>query len=122
MANKWNCDDCGKETHVNPMTEPVPDMKKPVIDPKTKQHMINPATGKPVYHQKLTKQKYQHPISGEMIERDIPEVKFLQPKCYIVRLKIGDEVIQRDFCKECLDKRLDAFKETFKSLEEIKGK
>lgn len=122
MANKWNCDDCGIETTLNPEREPVPDMDNPVIDPKTKKPLINQKTGKPVYHQKLKKQKYQHPITGEMIEREIPEFRDLQERAYIVRLKIGDEVIQRDFCKKCLDKRLPDFKATFESLEKVGNK
>jgi len=41
-----------------------------------------------------------NPKSKTEIINGVPVTILLEPKCYIVNLRMGDESIQRDFCEE----------------------
>jgi len=77
----WKCDICHKHTFINPPTQPVLD-----------------DDGKP----KMSFTRVQDDTTGAVKKVSVPEIKDTLPRAYIVRLSIGNEVIKRDFCKECL--------------------
>lgn len=60
------------------------------------------------------KTKYEV-INGQRVVK----MKALQEQCYIVRIKVNDEIIQRDFCKEHFEEvkpELIALKEKLESF------
>jgi hypothetical protein len=79
MAVNWKCDLCGKETFVNPP------YKFKVDD-----------AGNPI--QTTTRQ--QNVYTGDVDSIAAYDLEYLQPKTYIVRLDMGGETIQKDFCEE----------------------
>lgn len=110
MASTFHCDCCGKITYLNPPTKQVMEDKevtvqyqdvamvdeKPIMVLKTKTVIQSvPAT---------TIMRRQHHQSGDVEEVQIPLIEDLKPRTYIVRLSIGGELIQKDFCKECIEK------------------
>lgn len=105
MGMSFHCDDCGVETFINPPTEQVVEeqmQEYTVIDtetnkPKTRTRLMNV----PV----MTKMRTQDPHDPKKtIEVEIPKMKDLKPRYWRVQLRVGQEVIDRDFCKPCLDK------------------
>lgn len=73
---KWTCDMCGKETRVNPPCE---------------------QTGE------LIDFEYMDPFTNEITSKKVNKVKDLLPRTHIVKLNAGQQIIQRDFCGECVD-------------------
>lgn len=74
--NIFKCDICGKETYINP---------------KIVQELDE--NGKQVFKKQV--------VNGVM--NTIPSYIETQERAYIVRLSVGNEVIQKDFCKEHLN-------------------
>lgn len=107
MATLWKCDVCGKETHIYPPTEPIIETVPHPNDPN-----------QTIQVQKTVKQKRQN-MYGQVEEIDIPAVKFLSEKAYLVILQVGDEQVKRDFCYDCLIKLLPTIKQTWNMLENI---
>lgn len=79
--NQFICDACGKKTYLRPKIEFLYEDEEKRI-PKVKKVVRN---------------------GVEVIEQCYRD---LEDRAYIVRLICGDEWIQKDFCKECLDKIL----------------
>lgn len=103
---KFNCDICGKETFINPPTEQVfveqefeydvPDQENPSKLKKEKKLVKVP---------EMTVMRMQHPNDpNQVLEQKIPKLKDLKPRMWRVQLRVGQESVDRDFCKECLDK------------------
>lgn len=96
---QFKCDGCGKATRMNPPSEPVLD-----------------ENGQP----KFIEREVQNPATGQLVTTRIPEIKYLEEKCYLVSLKVGDVKVQRDFCEECLLKIKPRLKEVMTLLKEVK--
>ena len=75
---QFKCDNCRKETYVNPPTDVV-------------------LGG-------VNEYETQDFNTGAMRKVSAPEVIDLKPRAYIIKLNAGQQVIQKDFCKECLEK------------------
>lgn len=116
MALVWHCDSCGKETHLNPPVEMLWDNVETEIDvPYTEEieDPENPGSMKKVVLFKkethtepvprLTHMKVQNGQTGEVEDLEIQDSVDLKPRAYLLRLSVGNETIQKDFCKECLD-------------------
>ena len=145
MGLSWKCDICGKQTFMNPPVEPVteekefevdvPDMQTvevedTIIDPKTKKEIkvkreqTKFVTKKVVQKklvQKMVKQRKQNPETGKIEIVDYPAYRDLKPRCYIIKLRVGMEHVQRDVCKECMDK-IPHLKELWKHMEGMESK
>jgi hypothetical protein len=99
----WTCDICGKPTHVNPPVEPqweerqVP-VEMPDPNDPTKVTIVHVPQRLP----KMAKMKQQNAFTGEIEDVDVQETKDLAPRTWIVSLSVGQDQIQKDFCKECL--------------------
>ena len=89
MSVRWKCDVCGKDTWVNPPTETI--FEEIEVDKK-----------KVKVPKKITA-KTQDPFTGEIKDIPIHAQRDLKPRAYMVKLSIGGESVQRDFCKECLE-------------------
>ncbi len=74
--------------------------------------------GKQVY----AAMKVQDPFSGEVKEVPVPKVEDLHPRTHIIRVTAGQEVIQKDFCKDCLEKIRPELQALWDKLEGIKDK
>lgn len=100
MSVKWICDSCGIPTHLDPPKEQVIDrverVRLPNSDPNVEKFQN-------VNIPKTVKHKTLDPISKKMVEIDVPLMRDLEERTYIVELRIGQDRIQRDFCKKCLD-------------------
>lgn len=105
MAVTWHCDICSKPTYVNPPFEYL---------------FITDKDGNKI--PKMSKMKQQNPYTGEIETVKIQDMKDLRPRAYIVRLSVGKEIIQKDFCKEHLDNVLPEIKALWNKLEKIKSK
>lgn len=122
--NVWRCDICGKLTNMNPEMEPVivpngtrkvhvvgkdglpsyakneegkPDYTKPIYKEE------------PIYKQETTKIRRQNLSQGAIVETvEVPKFKIKnEDKAgVLVRIKIGQENVQADFCKPCFDEAL----------------
>lgn len=112
MSVMWNCDICGKRTHVNPPTEQefedkeiTTEVPESFIDPKTKKKKI---VFKPITElkrvPKVGKAYRQDIFTGKVEEIDVPMQKDLFPRTVIVQLTVAGEMVQRDFCKDCFNK------------------
>ena len=110
----WKCDLCGKETLINPPTELLFEM-----DEKGKSKLNMTGSQIPV----MSKMKRQNPQTGLMMDIPIQAVKDLTPRAYITQIRIGNDKISKDFCKDCLDKEiLPLLKPAWDKLEGIKGR
>ncbi len=103
---KWNCDLCGKDTFINPPTQTVMEEREftidvPQVDKDGKLKEPKKITQKAVLP-KVAKAKRQNHETGNIEEYDVPLVKDLKPRAYIVQMHVGYENITRDFCKDCL--------------------
>lgn len=94
MSATWNCDICGKETHVAAPAEPI------WVDEQVQ--VPNSALTLTRKVPLMTTMQRQDLFTGEVKEIKVPRVKFLSPKAFIVMVQVGDETLQRDFCEECL--------------------
>ena len=111
---KWNCDICGKETHVNPQTKPC--FEKQEIPRGPEEDYPQQLREIPV----MVSQKRQNPATGKMDEFQTHKHADVQARAYIVRLQIGpSDIIQRDFCRECLDTVIGPLKAAFETLENV---
>jgi hypothetical protein len=97
MGVKWFCDVTGKEVFMNPKTEPVKDSE-----------------GKPV----MTTLKQQD-SSGKIKVTNVPKVKYLQEKAFLVRLSVGDETIQRTLSAEAIGPMREELAVLWKKLESL---
>lgn len=100
MSVKWMCDKCGIPTHLDPPREHVIErfekVRVPSNDPKIEKYQNQPIP-------KMETKKTLDPISKKMVDVSVPVMKDLEERTYIVELRIGQDRIQRDFCKKCLD-------------------
>jgi hypothetical protein len=141
MAVGWKCDQCGKDTHIHPPTEPLYDEKEveievpemverdvPVLDKKgnktnktEKRKVIELVKKKQlVKSPRIIKVKKQNLYTKKMEEMDVHEQRDLFPRAFLVRLSFGmTEEVQRDFCRECLDKIMPKLKEVWDLLEKV---
>jgi len=99
MAVFWKCDICGKPTQLNPPSRIEVDAK-----------------GAPV----MTEMRRQDPQTGEVRKVPVPKMVDLFPRAYLLRLCVGSESLQRDFCKECLEALRPQFDALWRELENIK--
>lgn len=138
--NNQNCDTCAKKTFpvLNPndptemkaITEekefeqevPIPDPNDPtkVIKGKKKFKKTVPV---------MSFEKRQNMINGKVTKVPIPKFVDLKPRTYFIRLKLGGEIVQRDFCLDCLKggnrqaaKIFEKAKELFELLEVLEPK
>ena len=95
---QWNCDICGKATMVNPPTE----FEKDELG----------------VH-KTTTMRQQNIYTNEVEEIKTYQLKDLFPRAYIVKLNLGNESVQRDFCAECLETIYPKLNEVFELLSSI---
>lgn len=112
--NFFRCDICGKETMVNPPIERLMEDKKierdvpyTVTNPKTKEKKL--LYKRETVIQKVPKMsimKRMNAQTGAIEEVPVPATRDLKPRAIIVSLSVGNEVIQRDFCVECFDKKI----------------
>lgn len=134
MAMVFNCDLCGEITYINPPVELLFDEEITEMDvPFVKSTKIG-SDGKPINKigfekkivknkvPKMTTMKRQNPINMEMEEIPIQDQIDLKPRAYIVRLFVGQEGIQKDFCKLCLDTIMPEIKALMNKLEKIRSK
>lgn len=97
MGLKWFCDVSGVEVFMAPPYDVVLDKDgKPVQVPVKAQDS-----------------------SGDTVTILQPKVVYQKPKAYLVRLAVGDEVIQKVFCEEELNKIKDKLKDAWDTLEKI---
>jgi len=127
MSVAWACDICGKSTHINPPVEyqfteekvmvptgkevekefEVPDPKDPRKKIKQMMKTIEVVNVEQVVRKpKMAVMKRQNHQSGEIEDIPIQEIKDLEPRAFIVRLTLGQEQVQRDFCRDCLEKEI----------------
>jgi len=117
MSVTWVCDICGKQTFINPPVEFLTEEKEfKTKDEKGKTKKIKQTVPK------MATMKRQNSQTGKIEDVPIQDMKDLKPRTYIVRLEIGRELIQKDFCKECLGKVLPEIKQLWNKLESIKSK
>lgn len=95
--NQFICDSCGKTTSLRPKIELIYEEKDGKKIPKLKKVLKN----------------------GEEILTQ--EYRDLEERAYLVRLSCGDEWIQKDFCKECLDKILPVIQQLWDILNSYKS-
>ena len=127
MSVLWHCDLCGQSTHVNPPTEQMfeereivvdtPEIK--IVDGKQVLDMVKKKVTQKV--PKIAKMKRQNMHTREVEEIDIPMMKDLAPRAYLMRIMVGSDELQRDFCKDCLDSVMPEFKALWDKLEQIKS-
>jgi len=98
MAVKFHCDICGKETLVNPPTENDLD-----------------SDGKPI----IAEIRQQNSFTGKIEKIKYIKQKDLYPRAIIVKLSVGRESIQKDFCEECVKKVLPEAEALFEKLANI---
>lgn len=104
----FNCDICNKQTTPDPPIEPI---FEETFD-------IN---GNKIKVQKMSIMKRQDSM-GNVTEVEIPAFKDLSPRTYFVRYTLGQETIQRDFCKECFDNLRNELIPLWDKLEQITPK
>ena len=103
-----HCDICGKTTYLSPPTEMV---FKTIKDENGVEYKV-PET---------SKIRRENPHTKKMETLDVPKMKDLEPRSYLVQLHVGQtEYIQRDFCFECLEKIKKDVKGFWDFLENIK--
>lgn len=127
MVN-WKCDMCGKDTQVNPPTKPVTEKKTVVVDIPDPDHVKTlsqedqtrlmaeyvaktyKGPTKELKHEQdvpvMKTMKRQNAQTGEIEDIPVQEIKDLSPRTYITQLTVGPEMIQKDFCKDCLTKEI----------------
>jgi ribonucleotide reductase alpha subunit len=103
--NIFKCDICNRETFINPQCQVV-----------KKRQTIN---GKEIEIPEYVKMKNQNRSTGKMEEIDVPKIEDLQERTYIVSLRLGQEVVQRDFCKTCFDSLKEHFFNLWNKLENM---
>lgn len=116
MSNRWNCDLCGKQTFMNPAAKPVFEQQGvktvPRLDPETKKPLVKIVDGKPELLVDevpnmvpvMEKMRRQNLHNGTIEEIPVQKIEYLEEPAVLVKLKVGHENIQRDFCRECLNK------------------
>ena len=108
MAVAWKCDVCGKDTHVNPPVVQVFETQK---------------IGDKVFDVlKMQKLQTMNFVTGEMEEQNVPVVKDLKPRAHIVKLNAGQQIVQRDFCDECLQSIMPELKALWDKLAAVGSK
>jgi len=121
--NNWHCDICKKETFVNPDLEPLFEEKEfdvptPIAVGKGKIEIQNKKVVQKV--PKMTTMKQQNIKTGKIELIPVQAHKELQERTFIIALRAGQEKIQRDFCRDCLEKHvMPKIKELWDVLENI---
>ena len=113
--NQWRCDVCGKETFLNPLTEPIMESKEIEIE------VDGAKLKKTIEVQKTIKMRTMDYSRGVIVESEVGAVKDLAPRAHIIRLTAGQQSIQHDFCQDCLDK-LPEIKKFWDFMESIGNK
>ena len=121
---KCHCDICGVETFINPPTKPITREETQeyfVFDETTKKRVAQKRT---IQVPEMTFMRMQDPTDcSKMIDQPIPKLEDLKPRMWRVQLRVGQECIDRDFCKECLDKHFRSELASLRGkLEEVKRK
>ena len=93
--NIFKCDMCGKETKINPKTEPIYELDEKGEPKKDKK-------GDPI--PVMTVVESMNFSSGKMIKQQVPKVKDLEPRAHIIKINAGTQAIMRDVCSDCLPK------------------
>lgn len=120
--NVWKCDVCGIETRINPKTEPLFEEREVQI-PVDQNKMGGPTKKVKQRVPKMTVMKKQDMSSGEVKEIQVQEHKDLEERAMIVKLRVGPESVQRDFCRKCLeDYAGEELRTLWKKLETVKAK
>lgn len=102
---KCHCDICGKETFINPPSETVMVEVEKEVPSFVGGKWVNEK--RTIKVPEMTTMKVIDPHgSGKLIDHEIPKTKDLKPRMWRVQLRVGQESIDRDFCKDCLDKHL----------------
>jgi hypothetical protein len=112
----WKCSGCSSHGHVSPTTKQVFEDKQVITGKDEKGDPIIETRKMP----KLTTRKRQNP-NGTVSDVNIQEVEDVEPRIFIVRLAIGEEIIQRDLCKTCFDELKPKLQKMWKQLESIKN-
>ena len=98
----FNCDICGKQTHINPPTEPIFEIGE---------------GGKK--RQVLVELKSMDFNSGKVVSQMVPKLKDLKPRAHLIKLNAGIQSVQRDFCDGCLEQVMPEVKALWEKLERI---
>ena len=127
-----NCDTCNKKTYMNPDREIVQEDRTIEYEiPVPVKAGVDKATGKDVFIMEMQKQTktiqkpvmtYQRrmdAITGKIVKHPVPKIIYKQPLTVFVRLKIGGDIIQRDFCEECIKGGNEKAKEIFEQAEKL---
>lgn len=72
--------------------------------------------------QLLTTMKQQNHVTGRVEPITVPLVEDLEPRAYIVRLTVGQEVVQRDLCWDCLKTVQHLIRPLWSELEKMESK
>lgn len=135
----WQCDICGKKTHMAPPTEPVYEEReievdgvemderefRDIDDVEKRIRVQVPKTVRKKVRSKVPKMaamKRQNPESGKVETIAVPEHRDLKPRAFIISLRVGGEKLQRDFCRDCLDSLMPEIKALWTRLETIEPK
>lgn len=140
MASVFECDICQKRTVLNPQVEHLFEEKEFEVDvPVTTETEVEVDTqdgGKAMVKRlnidarkekrtvrspKMATMKRQNIHSGVIEDIPIHETRDLSPRTYIVRLTIGNETVQRDFCRDCLSDLMPGLKTMWTQLSAIKS-
>lgn len=130
MAVKWNCDNCGTETQVNPPYEEV--FEEKVVETEVPSTYEDKLGKKKVKWEKkrvkkkvpkMGKMRRQNPFTGSFEEIDVPQTRPKVPRTIIVSLNVGGEAFQRDFCEVCYKEKVSKEVESlFSKLKEFESK
>jgi hypothetical protein len=127
----FKCDSCGKDTMLHPPTKPVyKEVRTTQMVPVQKGGLpdqngnITPLIGleeREVVTQipETIKVKRQNPLTGQMEDMEVPALEDLFERAYIVRLTVGQEEVQRDFCKPCLQAHMAKVRSLFDALSAV---
>lgn len=115
---------------VKPMFEQQGTKTVPKFDPETKKPLVKVVDGKPP--ELVTEEvpnmvpvmetmKRQNLHNGTIEEVPVQKLEYLEEPAVLVKLRIGSENIQRDFCRKCIDEycgpEIKALREKLWSLE-----
>ena len=117
MGIQWHCDKTGRQTYINPPQETV---MQEVKDDKGK--VVLGPDKQPIMEPVMVEIDWQNPETGVVEKKKVPKVKYLKEKAYIVRLRVGDQLIQRDFCEEGLQHLQPELDALWKKMKEMKSK
>lgn len=144
---QWNCEGCENSGLLSPPQEPVwvqdgeievpekdesgklvydevdlfDDYGRPVKDEDGKQVKTKKQRKKkqPKMVNLKRKSKRQDSVTGQFKEVEVPEMKDLATRIYMVQMRVGEESVQRYVCKSCLDTLIPFLKPVKERLERM---